>query len=202
MRMNRADGKVTLRAAADLPAMLELWLEAWRATYADIDFCARSEWFLNHVRELEGKGALTFTLRRDESAPPALAGFVVIDPATGWLDQLCVHPKYFGAGVAQALLAAARRAAPSGVRLDVNADNRRALSFYEREGFMRLGAGAQSLSGRPTLVLEWRAPAATEANPHPEEGSAGAVSKDAAPRVSGDRALCSSFETPLRGSSG
>jgi len=66
--------------------------------------------------------------------------------ATGWLDQLCVHPNCFGAGAAQALIEAARRASPNGIRLDVNADNERARRFYEREGFTPIGAGALSYS--------------------------------------------------------
>ena len=32
-------------------------------------------------------------------------GFVVIDPATGWLDQIAVRPKSFGAGIAGTLFA-------------------------------------------------------------------------------------------------
>jgi putative acetyltransferase len=91
-----------------------------------------------------------------EGAPTFLAGFVVIHPETGWLDQLCVHPNCFGAGAARALIEAARQASPDGIRLDVNADNTRARRFYEREGFSLVGAGAISCSGRATVVLEWR----------------------------------------------
>jgi putative acetyltransferase len=146
--------RVGRRAATDTPALMELWVAAWRATYADIDFDARLEWFKGRLAELEAEGALTLCLYDD--APSALAGFVVINPATGWLDQLCVHPRRFGAGVARALIEAARRASPNGIRLDVNADNARARRFYEREGFCCVGAGAVSRSGRATVVLEWR----------------------------------------------
>ena len=145
--------KISLRQADETAAMLELWLASWRATYDGIDFVARSDWFLRRLAELEAQGAVALCARAH--SPPALTGFVIIDPKTGWLDQLCVHPDHFGTGVAQALLAAARRASPSAVRLDVNADNVRALRFYEREGFVRLGPGAPSRSGRATVVLEW-----------------------------------------------
>jgi putative acetyltransferase len=146
--------RVEPRAPADAPVLIDLWLAAWRATYAEIDFEARRAWFLAHLADLEAGGALTLCLREDASS--ALEGFVVIDPATGWLDQLCVHPNCFGAGAAQALIEAARRASPNGIRLDVNADNERARRFYEREGFTPIGAGALSYSGRATVVLEWR----------------------------------------------
>lgn len=145
---------VARRAATDTPALMELWVASWRATYADIDFDARLEWFEAHLAALEADGALTLCLHDDE--PSALAGFVVINPATGWLDQLCVHPNCFGAGAARALIDAARQASPNRIRLDVNADNTRARRFYEREGFSLVGAGAVSRSGRATVVLEWR----------------------------------------------
>ena len=145
--------KISSRQPDETAAMLELWLAAWRATYDEIDFGARSDWFLRRLAELEAQGAVALCARVD--SPRALTGFVVIDPKSGWLDQLCVHPDHFGSGVAQALLAAARRASPSAVRLDVNADNIRALRFYEREGFVRLGPGVPSRSGRTTVVLEW-----------------------------------------------
>jgi putative acetyltransferase len=160
MRVSRDPREVTPRGPNDAPALLQLWLAAWRATYDDIDFGARSEWFMNHLQELEARGALTLCLH--EGAPPSLGGFVVVDPATGWLDQLCVLPRYFGTGIAHDLLAAAQRVAPAALRLDVNADNRRALRFYERQGFVRVGPGAPSRSGRATLVLERRAPTLCE----------------------------------------
>ncbi len=142
------------RAATDTPALMELWVASWRATYADIDFDARLEWFKARLAALEADGALTLCLYED--APSALVGFVVIHPETGWLDQLCVHPNRFGAGAARALVEAARQASPDGIRLDVNADNHRARRFYEREGFSLVGAGAISRSGRATVILEWR----------------------------------------------
>ncbi|MGA8171418.1 MAG: GNAT family N-acetyltransferase [Methylocystis sp.] len=151
---NAARRRIGPRAPADTPALVELWLAAWRATYAEIDFDARSEWFVGHLAALEAGGAITLCLRDD--APSRLAGFVVINPSTGWLDQLCVHPDRFGGGAASALIDAARQASPRGIRLDVNADNFRARRFYEREGFCFIGPGTISRSGRETVVLEWR----------------------------------------------
>jgi putative acetyltransferase len=147
-------GRVAPRSAADMSTLMDLWVASWRATYADIDFDARLEWFKARLAELEAGGALTLCLHED--AASTLAGFVVINPATGWLDQLCVHPDYFGVGAARDLIEAARQASPDGIRLDVNADNNRARRFYEREGFSLIGAGVVSRSGRATVVLEWR----------------------------------------------
>ncbi|MFO1117880.1 MAG: GNAT family N-acetyltransferase [Beijerinckiaceae bacterium] len=133
-------------------ALVELWIAAWKATYPDIDFDARRDWFVRHLAELEAAGAKTICAFDGAR----LMGFVVIDPATGWLDQIAVRPKSFGAGIAGKLLGAARRVSPERITLDVNADNFRALRFYKREGFQRIGAGTNKLSGRETAKLEWR----------------------------------------------
>ncbi len=146
--------EVELRVESDAAPLLELWVQSWRQTYSEIDFDARREWFLTRLLELEADGAVTLCLR--QQASPDLAGFVVINPATGWLDQLCVHPSCFGGGEARALVDAARRVSPRVIRLDVNADNHRARRFYEREGFTLIGAGGVSQSGRATVILEWR----------------------------------------------
>jgi putative acetyltransferase len=42
------------------------------------------------------------------------------------------------------------------VQLDVNAENHRAIRFYERNGFLKTGVGANPLSGRDTVKMEWR----------------------------------------------
>lgn len=135
--------------------MLDLWVETWRATYPDIDFDARRGWLTKQIATLEADGAITLCLFAGH--PPALAGFVSIDPKTGWLDQICVGPAYYGQGCAEALMAAARAASPGFIRLDVNADNHRAIRFYERGGFTQIGRGANTLSGRATVMMEWRA---------------------------------------------
>jgi putative acetyltransferase len=82
-------------------------------------------------------------------------GFIVIDPKTGWLDQLAVEPMLWGNGIAAALIDEAKRLSPSGVRLDVNQANGRAVRFYERTGFVRTGEGINKNSGAATYLYEW-----------------------------------------------
>ncbi len=146
--------KLRLRVEDDWPSILDVWVASWRATYPEIDFDARRDWLVRHLRDLEAVGAATLCLF---DAGSRLAGFVVINPADGWLDQICVAPDRFGAGLGASLLSAARNVSPSLIRLDVNADNVRAIRFYERDGFSRVGRGANSLSGRETVMMEWRA---------------------------------------------
>lgn len=135
--------------------MLDLWVAAWRATYPEIDFDARRPWIAQQVARLEAEGAVTLCLFARE--PAVLAGFVVVNPQTGWLDQICVAPAFKGDGCGESLMAAARAISPGFVRLDVNADNMRAIHFYERGGFVQIGHGANTLSGRETIMMEWRA---------------------------------------------
>ncbi len=146
--------KLRLRVEDDWPSILDVWVASWRATYPEIDFEERRDWLTRHVRDLEAVGAVTLCLFDGGSR---LAGFVVINPADGWLDQICVAPDRFGAGLGASLLSAARNVSPSLIRLDVNADNVRAIRFYERDGFSRVGRGANTLSGRETIMMEWRA---------------------------------------------
>lgn len=141
------------RGDADLPEMLDLWVDSWRAAYPDIDFDSRRPWLSNQITTLEQNGAVTLCIFH----AGALAGFVVIHPETGWLDQICVGEAFKGNGCAEALMAAARAMSPGVVRLDVNADNVRAIRFYERNGFVQIGRGENTLSGRETMQMEWRA---------------------------------------------
>lgn len=145
------------RTESDWPALLDLWVASWRATYPEIDFDARREWLVRQITTLESEGAATLCLFAGE--PVALAGFVSIHPTTGWLDQICVGPDFIGVGCGETLMAAARALAPGVIRLDVNADNDRAVRFYERGGFRQIGRGANTLSGRATIMMEWRAEA-------------------------------------------
>ena len=84
----------------------------------------------------------------------ALIGFVTIDPA-GYLDQLVVAPDHWGSGLATALLERAKQLSPGEITLLVNADNARAIRFYQRNGFVHAGEDVNPTSGRPVLRMTW-----------------------------------------------
>lgn len=140
-------------APGERAGLADLWVRAWRQTFPQIDFEARRPWLTAHLARLEADGARLVAAFAGE----APAGFVVVDPRTGWLDQIVVDPAHFGAGAAAALMAAARAISPRAIALDVNADNIRALAFYAREGFAVTGGGVNPNSGLETRRLEWRA---------------------------------------------
>ncbi len=136
----------------DLPALADLWVAAWRETGFAIDFDARRAWLAERLAAHRAAGGAIVVGLDGDGRP---AGFVTIDPANGYLDQLCVAPAERGSGLARALLDAAKRLSPDLVDLDVNEANARARRFYDREGFAVVGAGASAQSGLPTLRLRW-----------------------------------------------
>lgn len=142
-----------------VPEMTDLWVESWVKTMPSIDFEARRGWFLDHVATLVASGS---HLRLAVTADDAVAGFVAVDPATGYLDQIAVAPAHWGKGVAEALLTEARRLSPERIELDVNQDNLRAVAFYMRSGFRVIGEGVNARSGLTTLKLEWTARPVTD----------------------------------------
>jgi putative acetyltransferase len=140
------------REQSHLTALAELWVASWRAALPAIDFTARLPWFLDHLQTLENAGAQTICAF---DANEILLGFVTIDPATGYLDQLAVKVEAQGTGVARKLLDAAKLLSPETLVLDVNQDNPRALRFYEREGFRQVGEGVNEKSGLKIWRMAW-----------------------------------------------
>ena len=143
--------------AADEQAAIALWHDTWQLAYPSINFTARLDWWRERWRsELVPNAAIIVAVRGE-----ALLGFVTID-GSGYLDQLVVAPAEWGSGVAAALVDEAKRRSPQGVALKVNADNHRAIRFYQRNGFAQTGEEFNA-SGRLILNLLWRpdAPAAS-----------------------------------------
>ena len=85
-----------------------------------------------------------------------MVGFVTVDPKTGYLDQIVVAPEAWGSDVANMLMDEARRISPGGLDLKVNADNARAIRFYEKQGFVDAGETVNETSGAPVRLMRWR----------------------------------------------
>lgn len=149
---NELRGALALRPRVDrdMEPLADLWVASWQEAMPQIDFLARRPWLLDHIPALEARGAQTICA---VDATGRLVGFVTIDPATAYLDQLAVAPTAKGKGVARRLLDEALGLSPKGLGLDVNTDNSRALRFYMREGFEPIGEGVNPMSGLRTLRL-------------------------------------------------
>jgi putative acetyltransferase len=145
---------VTLRPyqAADEETAIELWRRTWQIAYPRLDFTARLDWWRQRWRtEL----APTTTITMAEAAGQ-LVGFLTVDPKTMYLDQIVVAPEAWGSKTAGALMAEARRLSPAGLDLTVNADNGRAIRFYEKQGFVVTGTDVNPRSGAPVRKMSWR----------------------------------------------
>lgn len=144
-------------AWSHMPAMTALWVESWQEAMPDIDFEARRGWLCHRVGWLLDEGSvIEIAVSDGGSQNPGVhvLGFVSVDPGTGYVDQLVVHPNHWGEGVARALVEAAAARSPRRLSLDVNDDNSRAVRFYEKAGFSIVGRGMNPISGRPTMRME------------------------------------------------
>ena len=145
---------VTLRpySSADEDAAIELWQRTWQQHYPHIDFAKRVNWWRERWRQELAPTASIIVAESDRR----LAGFVTVDLKTGYLDQIVVVPEAWGSDVATMLMAAARKISPKGLDLKVNADNTRAIRFYEKQGFVDAGETVNEISGVPVRLMRWR----------------------------------------------
>jgi putative acetyltransferase len=146
-------GGFTLRlyVPADEDAAIELWRRTWQQHYPHLDFSARVGWWRERWRN-----ELVPTTITVAEADGELVGFVTVDPQTGYLDQIVVAPETWGAEIAPSLMAEAKRLSPHGLDLKVNADNVRAIRFYEKQGFVIAGEDVNPLSGAAIRKMSWR----------------------------------------------
>ena len=137
-------------AASDEDAAISLWQVTWQEAYPLIDFAARVDWWRERWRtELVPNAAIVVAEQAGK-----LVGFATIDPS-GYLDQLVVGSDHWGSPLATALIDEAKCRSPKGVTLKVNADNARAIRFYERNGFKPSGEDVNPASKRRVLLMQW-----------------------------------------------
>jgi len=147
-----AGHKLRRYAPADEDASVALWLRTWTATYPELDFAKRLDWWRRRwLTELLPAAEVTIA-----EADGAMIGFVTVDPRTLYLDQIVVAPEHWRSGVGAALIAEAKRLSPKGLDLDVNVDNARAIAFYRKLGFAITGPGNNPITGKPVHRMSWR----------------------------------------------
>ncbi len=136
----------------DEDAAIALWLRTWQAAYPQLDFAERLDWWRARWRsELVPSADIAIA-----EAESCMIGFVTVDPNTSYLDQIVVAPEHWASGAGTALMAAAKQLSPTGLELEVNTDNARAIRFYHKQGFSIAGAGVNPISGKPVHRMRWR----------------------------------------------
>lgn len=88
--------------------------------------------------------------------PSQLLGFLALDPAKAYLNQLFLARSAQGRGFGKALLDFAKGRMPGGFRLRTHADNVGAQRFYDREGLVHVSTERHPRYGHLTHVYEWR----------------------------------------------
>jgi putative acetyltransferase len=151
LRLGALDVSLRPYQTSDEDAAVALWLRSWQSAYPQIDFEKRLDWWRNRWRtELIPAADVVIA-----EADGAMIGFVTVDPKTHYLDQIVVAPEHWASGVGRALIAVAKELSPSGLELHVNADNARAIRFYEKLGFSISGDEVNPISGKPVHRMRW-----------------------------------------------
>lgn len=126
----------------------DLWAPHWGPNLPPLAFHDRHDWLFEHIENLHDAGSTTICAVNARTG--GVAGFVTFDPAAARLHQIVVASTARGAGAAKMLLDEAKRLSPSGLSVDVDAANARAVRFFEREGFAPRGEDAG------LVQLAWR----------------------------------------------
>jgi putative acetyltransferase len=144
---------VTLRDSgpADAAAVVDIWRRAVDATH---DFLLPED-----RQAIEAEVAVflpqaPLRLAIDDTGRPV--GFMLLDG--NHMEALFIDPDARGKGVGRALVEDAL-AQQAGLTTDVNEQNRQAIGFYERMGFVRTGRSPTDGQGRPypLIHLSWQA---------------------------------------------
>ena len=142
-----------LRRAApeDAPAVAELFLDSFHATY---------EFPLAHTDD-EVRGWVRDHLIPDSEAWVAIddervVALLVVAP--GWIEQLYVEPTRLGVGIGSRLVDLAKTRSPDGLTLWTFQVNARARRFYERHGFVvvELTDGSGNEERQPDVRYAWK----------------------------------------------
>lgn len=147
-----ADPPVIRRVtAADGPALGDVWLASWRATF---DFPpAHPDDDVRRWLAEEMAPRLETWVADDHGRVVALMAL-----SDTMVEQLYVAPDWIGRGLGSRLIALAKERRPSGLDLYCFQANGRARTFYERHGFHAVahGDGSGNQERQPDIRYAWR----------------------------------------------
>jgi putative acetyltransferase len=136
---------------ADEAETFALWVESWQTAYPHLNFAGRRE----ALRQRWHEEIAPLPIVVLAVATGRILGFFTLEPDRSYIDQLAVAPHAWGTPIATALISEAKRLSPATLELNVNQDNFRALRFYQKHGFIKVGEGINPRSGAPIDFLRW-----------------------------------------------
>ena len=142
---------IELRRAvlADSPAVAELFLDSFHATY-DFPLAHTDDEVRGWVRDRLIPTMETWVAVDDQR----IVGMMVVAP--GHLEQLYVAPDQLGRGIGRRLLELAKERSAGGLSLWTFQVNARARRFYERNGFVAAQlTDGDNQEGQPDVRYEW-----------------------------------------------
>jgi ribosomal protein S18 acetylase RimI-like enzyme len=153
---------VRLATANDLPGVRALLVETWHDTYDTLLGRERVTEITNSWHSIENLGRqlhvpdASFLVAEESGAILGHAFANAQKPPLLVLSRLYVRPDRQRRGIGVSLLAAAvaRHQECETIRLEVEADNTKGLSFYRREGFEAVGE--KSEDGLNHILMEKR----------------------------------------------
>lgn len=131
----------------------DYWVQAWQATFPQIDFEARRPWILGHLQDMRAGGHLVRGYFDDGQS----LGFYTLFADKGLIEQICVNSLAKGRGIGMALMADAALQTHQQLNLVVNEDNQVARQFYAKLGFREVERGINPSSSRRTITLQMTA---------------------------------------------
>lgn len=146
----------------DLPAVRDLLVETWHATYDEIYGAERvaeitGEWHSHAALEARLDVPMSEFLVADDGKMIGAMAFAdaVDDKSTVMLRQLYVLPECQGRGIGGMLLDEVEGCFPEAarIRLEVEEANAKAVAFYIAQGFAKVAAG-KSAGGASTAIYE------------------------------------------------
>lgn len=146
----------------DLPAVRDLLVETWHATYDEIYGAERvaeitGEWHSHAALEARLDVPMSEFLVADDGKTIGAMAFAdaVDDKSTVMLRQLYVLPECQGRGIGGMLLDEVEGCFPEAarIRLEVEEANAKAVAFYIAQGFAKVAAG-KSAGGASTAIYE------------------------------------------------
>lgn len=146
----------------DLPAVRDLLVETWHATYDPIYGAERvseitDAWHSLAALEARLEAPVSEFLVADDGKAISAMAFAEAsnDGKTVLLRQLYVRPAHQGRGIGSMLLDEIEGCFPeaSRIRLDVETRNEKSVAFYLAQGFARVGTGKDE-DGAETATYE------------------------------------------------